>query len=390
MTTYKVTKYERPDGIYSASFKLPGQRKKAVSLSTRDKAEAETKRAALELQINGGAIFNIPAPVLTAPAPAMGFADFADKYLSWFAGEYPATAKGKRENVNASLIGHFQNKPIDKITVLDIEEWKQQRLQADIRRTYKAPDGTYRTRKGKGKINPNSVAGELRTLKAMLNKAVKWELLDKNRAADVNDPVNLNDKRREFLSATQLGKLIAASNGYYSQIWLLAANTGLRRGELLNLTHGDIHIDGIDDYIIVRSTNERRTKSGKTRTVYLADDAIAAIQELRLAKLTTQQRYLHDKGRFEVEHASTDYLLKQVGGNTLRQSFKACCRKAGIGEGFVLHSLRHTFISAYVNAPGNTLQDAQELAGHARLETTMIYVHVRPDSMKRGVKNLKF
>ena len=58
--------------------------------------------------------------------------------------------------------------------------------------------------------------------------------------------------------------------------------------------------------------------------------------------------------------------------------------RAGLENG-TLHSLRHCFISHLVNDLREPITFAAELAGHAKVETTMKYIHVLPDHAKRAM-----
>ncbi len=71
----------------------------------------------------------------------------------------------------------------------------------------------------------------------------------------------------------------------------------------------------------------------------------------------------------------------------MSKKFAEVRRLAEVDRG-TLHGLRHTFISYLVNDLREPLPVVQELAGHAKVETTMRYIHVLPDHHKRAVQNL--
>ena len=58
-------------------------------------------------------------------------------------------------------------------------------------------------------------------------------------------------------------------------------------------------------------------------------------------------------------------------------SFNTARDKAGIGKDITLHPLRHDFCSKSLEA-GMPLHDLKDLAGHASITTTEIYLHSNP------------
>lgn len=53
-----------------------------------------------------------------------------------------------------------------------------------------------------------------------------------------------------------------------------------------------------------------------------------------------------------------------------------------IGKRTRFHSLRHSAATLYLSK-GMNIREVQQLLGHSRLDTTMIYTHVSPDDIKR-------
>ncbi|KIP51457.1 hypothetical protein SD72_15380 [Leucobacter komagatae] len=135
----------------------------------------------------------------------------------------------------------------------------------------------------------------------------------------------------------------------------------LRWGEARALEVGDLMLDGQPRVLVQRSLSEgrtvpKRTKTNKTRWVPTAN-----------AILPILQRMVEGRGKRErLFPALTRSRLK----------WRLCWDETGQGKN--LHSLRHGGITAWA-AAGVNVPLMQRWAGHARVETTMKYVHLVGD-----------
>lgn len=149
-------------------------------------------------------------------------------------------------NVFSQFNKFMSNRPITEITPRDIDLYKSHRISM---------------------VSPNSVNHDLRTLRAFFNRLLIWQLVAKNPCTGIKD-IKLVETTRPFLSAADLNALLQHTKGTsIHEIISFAAMTGLRRGELLNLTWKDVDLER--GTILVRSSISYRTKSGKVRAVPL-------------------------------------------------------------------------------------------------------------------------
>ena len=156
-----------------------------------------------------------------------------------------------------------------------------------------------------------------------------------------------NNSRSYYLTPSEVQKLIkACQDERVKRVVLLAAYTGLRRGEILKLTSESLQ-DGC-----LRLEN---TKNGRSRSVPLPPGV-----DVKLPILIS------------AEH--------------LRRDFEQA-RKA-VGKPYLhLHDLRHTYASWLVQS-GASLKAVQELLGHATLSVTGKYAHLSPGHLKDAVAGI--
>lgn len=76
-----------------------------------------------------------------------------------------------------------------------------------------------------------------------------------------------------------------------------------------------------------------------------------------------------------------------AGDTHLQIAVKAAAKKAGILKRVTPHTLRHCYATHLLEAGAN-IRDVQQLLGHASVETTMIYTHVRAASVRTYVNLL--
>jgi integrase len=160
----------------------------------------------------------------------------------------------------------------------------------------------------------------------------------------------------------------------------IAAYSGLRQGELLELRWADIDWHGSALTISrARSANTITSpKSRKVRRVPMADPAARALERLsRRDDFTSPD-----------ELVLVNAFGRAIDGSALRKRFQRAATAVGLRK-LTWHHLRHTFGSQLV-ATGIDLVTVQDALGHAQLSTTSRYLHARPATETAGMFSRAF
>ncbi len=199
----------------------------------------------------------------------------------------------------------------------------------------------------------STVARRLSTLASFYRYCEQEGLVERNPAANVRRPKVDYESRTLGLDRNELGAfLVQAGLGSardHALASLLALN-GLRISEALGADIDDLEFErGHRTLKILR-------KGGKTAVIPLAPRTSRAI-DLYVNDRTTGPVFL---GAKRMDRYAADRMVKRL------------ARRAGISKRISPHSLRHSFITAALDA-GVPLRDVQEAASHADPRTTMRY-----------------
>jgi integrase len=286
-----------------------------------------------------------PGHRILNPDPAPTLSSFATDYLAWHAAEYPASHGRIRQIIETHLLPEFGDSELDSLNPRQVDQWKHKRL---------APRDD--------RPKSETVAKELRTLKAVLAKAVEWRVIPAHPIESVAAPLSLDSKPPRFYTADELTLIYAACrkvvnngegpqpNPQHAAWWRLFANTGMRRGEGIILKRQWIGREAMK----ILSTEEERTKSRKWREIPLTEGALMALDEI--PKIG-------------------EYVLPRITPEGLSHAASKDIRRAGLDGS--AHTFRHTYISHMVMA-GVPLRTVQKLAGHSTMAVTEKYAHLAP------------
>ena len=179
----------------------------------------------------------------------------------------------------------------------------------------------------------------------------------------------------------ETGKWSAVAKHGYIILFLL--NTGLRKGEMLALTHKDLLY--CKKRINVRKSlariKNRNRKVGEPKYIWSLGPTKNG--KNRLAIFNEQARYYMDELKKIQEHLKyTDkkYIARSVHGNPLSNStwegvLEDICKLADIDKPISPHELRHTYATIALRR-GADVQVISKYLGHSNIEQTFKYVHL--------------
>jgi integrase len=267
------------------------------------------------------------------------------------------TIQDYRIILSRHLTPFFADKAIERISPGDIE--------------------AYMHAKRREGLATKTIQNQLAFLNAVFVFAIKRGWANSNPVAHVERPRKTQGSKRRlrFLQPAELDALVRNvpddALGHVERVlYLCAAMTGLRQGELLGLRWADI--DWTAGRVRVADNFTRgqidSPKSHDGRSVPMADRVAGELERL------------HQRSRFQ---ADSDLVLchphtgNPLDPSKLRKRFKRALKRAAAPE-ITFHELRHTF-GTQLAAAGIPLRTIQEWMGHADAKTTEIYSHYAPD-----------
>lgn len=237
----------------------------------------------------------------------------------------------------------FADRPADQITVADVNS-----LHKFIGKHF-------------GEATANRV---LEILKAVFNKAIKWELIDFRNPAVPVSCFKLNSRDR-FYRVDEIESLRRAANrhrnGTFSAYFRTCLSTAAREGNIRAMRWQDINWEA-------KLWRIPMTKNGKPHTVPLTVEALAAIESQKGKDATwvfpgrTKEGYMAYPGN----------------------SWRRLCKAAGIDDARI-HDLRRT-AGSWMAMTGASLPIIGKSLGHSNPRSTQIYARLDVEPVREAME----
>lgn len=275
--------------------------------------------------------------------------DVAKMYLAALAVENKAA--GTLSNYKLYLTDFFQTirKPYNAVTTNDVRVYLYQ---------YQQKHGVKKSTLDHIRIVINS----------FYSWAVDEELMERSPTRRIR-PMEKEKTERTSLQQIDLERLrLACTSNREKALVDFLYSTGCRISECAAVNLSDI--DWRE-----RSVKIRHGKGDKSRTVYFNAES-----EVSLRKYLMER-----KGDSSALFTSFRAPYGRVGTHALQIEVKKIRERAIVTAPVTPHVLRHTFATTAIDH-GMPVQEVQQLMGHARLDTTMIYAHQNQESIRSNYR----
>ncbi len=266
------------------------------------------------------------------------FDEFAELYLDLHCKVNHAGMKYARSQAEY-LKGYFKGKYLHEIDAVAAEQLKRQRMK---------------------EVKPATVNRSLAMLRTMFNKAIAWKKYHGENPLKGIKMLNEGPGRLRYLEKEEIKILISNCERHLRPIVILAINTGMRCGEILNLKWQDIDFQrGI--------IHLYKTKNKEKREVYMNEQVKNVLIDVRKNPRSSYV-FVHSNGE----------KIKDI-----RKPWFKALRLSGITN-FKFHDLRHSFASHLVMS-GIDINTVRELLGHKSMAMTIRYSHLSQSHKQRAV-----
>jgi integrase len=315
---------------------------------------------------------------LPPPEERMTVAEVGQHYVAYLRdrGRKRSTLGDYESAIRVHFAPAFGDRPIDRIASAHVESYVARKV-----------------REGKA---PKTVRNHLGLLHSLFTFAEKRGWARDNPCKHVEAPASTNaDADIRFLDEAELAALLSAVDELHARVrdpesgrttranalrcvyrldrvlYLTAALTGLRQGELLGLRWRDI------DWTAARIRVRRAWVRGEMGTPKSKRSSRSVPMAQGLAR---ELRAHYDLSAYQADddlvfaHPDTGAPLDR---SKLLKRFKTAAKRAGLGSEVRFHDLRHTF-GTRMAAAGTPMRTLQEWMGHRDFKTTLTYADYAP------------
>ena len=314
---------------------------------------------------------------------SLKFTDFVEIWKRDYGSKELAPSTYKRylgilESRIIPFFGHFR---VDKIKPTDIMQFYDL-LSKDTQIVRRKDNNGKKTGKP---LSPKTILEHHRLLRAMLQKAVYWQMIVSNPAERVQAPKTKKPKRKYYddeQSKALISNLMELTEEQfkYKVAIILTIFTGVRLGELMGLEWDDINFrEGIvsinrsSQYLADKGVFTKTPKTESSiRDVAIPDFVVSLLEEYKY--WYDEQKYQYGELWYDSNRLFVQADGKPMHPSTISKWFEKFVAQIGLPV-INFHGLRHTNATLLIAQNIDVSVVAARL-GHAQITTTLnFYVH---------------
>jgi site-specific recombinase XerD len=207
-------------------------------------------------------------------------------------------------------------------------------------------------------IKHNTRIGRLRQLKALMNEALKREIITKNPFDRFKIPNMINKKGYVTEEQLKLIENLDTKHIYVRDAFLFCCYCGLRISDLMTLTSEHIK----DGWI-----HKKMIKTG-----FEVHIPISKVFDGKAIDIINK-------------YGKIENLINKLGkNNEVNKALKSIFTDTGVPTTYTFHTSRHTFATLLINR-GIPITTIQKMLGHTKLATTQIYSEVSTETIENDL-----
>lgn len=228
-------------------------------------------------------------------------------------------------------------------------------------------------KKLKTRLKPKTINFFLATIRAFFQQEYIKDHIKRNPMLHIKN-LKVEKKKPEYYTITELQAFFSQKmDENYRFAFLGLLHTGMRFGELSNLTWKDVDLER--RLFFIRSTDSFKTKT-------INSERVIPISNLLFEELN----------KFHRNKPSNKYVFTSPNGYQLRERrlleiCKSIALEAKIKSNAFLHKFRHTYATMLIHS-GVKIQDIKELLGHWSVVETERYAHNKADHLHNEISPL--
>jgi site-specific recombinase XerD len=219
---------------------------------------------------------------------------------------------------------------------------------------------------------------------------MSWRMRARHRLHEPEEPV---DRASDEEIVALLHACLSARDRL---IVLLMARAGLRRGEMCGLRRSDVHLmpdsrslgceaQGAHLHVIRRDNpNGAWAKSRRQRAVPVDFLLVQAYDQYVFERAEIPRAQASD---FALVNLFREPVGAPMRPDAINDLIAALCSRARLDRQVTPHQLRHAYGSNVVDA-GGTIDEVQELLGHASMRSTQVCLHPDPARLRAAVERV--